>query len=171
MAAFNGLGMNMGNLWRLSNAVMRSISPENMTGKKGKGGMAVEGTDSKSAAGLGQGLKINPFINIKAGETAVLADITGPGAMQYIWMTPAGHFRFSILRRTRCQSRYPPLNAAWMGPKGYCRLRSCASNNQMIRRCAPHDTGATHRTTVRARANSLYAGYQSRKWPAQRSRY
>ena len=33
--------MNMGNLYRLSNAKTRSISPENFTGEKGKGGQAV----------------------------------------------------------------------------------------------------------------------------------
>ena len=38
---FNGLNMNMGNLFRLSDAKTRSISPENFTGEKGKGGMAV----------------------------------------------------------------------------------------------------------------------------------
>ena len=37
---FNGLNMNMGNLYRLSDAKTRSISPENFTGEKGKGGMA-----------------------------------------------------------------------------------------------------------------------------------
>ena len=37
---FNGLEMNMGNLYRLSDAKTRSISPENFTGEKGKGGMA-----------------------------------------------------------------------------------------------------------------------------------
>ena len=37
---FNGLDMNMGNIYRLSNAQTRSISPENFTGEKGKGGMA-----------------------------------------------------------------------------------------------------------------------------------
>ena len=37
---FNGLDMNMGNLYRLSDAKTRSISPENFTGEKGKGGMA-----------------------------------------------------------------------------------------------------------------------------------
>lgn len=37
---FNGLDMNMGNLPRLSNAKTRSISPENFTGEKGKGGIA-----------------------------------------------------------------------------------------------------------------------------------
>ena len=33
---FNGLDMNMGNLYRLSNAKTRSISPENFTGEKVK---------------------------------------------------------------------------------------------------------------------------------------
>ena len=37
---FNGLNMNMGNLFRLSDAKTRSISPENLTGEPGKGGMA-----------------------------------------------------------------------------------------------------------------------------------
>ena len=34
--AFNGLGMGMSNLSRLSKAQTRSISPENFTGEKGK---------------------------------------------------------------------------------------------------------------------------------------
>ena len=33
---FNGLDMNMGNLYRISKAESRSISPENFTGEKGK---------------------------------------------------------------------------------------------------------------------------------------
>jgi len=37
---FNGLDLNMGNLYRLSDAKSRSISPENFTGEKGKAGMA-----------------------------------------------------------------------------------------------------------------------------------
>ncbi|MET0392991.1 MAG: hypothetical protein ABW019_07605, partial [Chitinophagaceae bacterium] len=49
---FNGLDMNMGNLSRLSDAQTRSISPENLTGEKGKGGMAdpVKDKDKKNAA-------------------------------------------------------------------------------------------------------------------------
>ncbi len=43
---FNGLDMNMGNLSRLSDAKTRSISPENYTGAKGKGGMADPKLDS-----------------------------------------------------------------------------------------------------------------------------
>jgi hypothetical protein len=98
MVTFNGLGMNMGNLARLSNAQTRSICPENFTGEKGKGGMATEGTGAKAAAGLGQGWKISPSVEILAGETFLLADIQGPGAIQQIWMTLSGNWRFSILR-------------------------------------------------------------------------
>lgn len=98
MSKFNGLGMNMGNLWRLSDARTRSISPENFTGEKGKGGMATEGTGKECARDLGQGWKISPSIKIKAGETFILADIEGPGAIQHIWMTPTGKWRDSIFR-------------------------------------------------------------------------
>ena len=38
MTAFNGLGMSLGNLSRLSGARTRSISPENPAGRKGEGG-------------------------------------------------------------------------------------------------------------------------------------
>lgn len=95
---FNGLSMNLGNLSRLSNAQTRSISPENFSGEKGKGGMATEGTGASCARDLGQGWKISPSVSIKAGETFEIADIEGPGAIQQIWMTPTGNWRFSILR-------------------------------------------------------------------------
>lgn len=98
MAQFNGLNMNMGNLSRLSKAETRSISPENFTGEKGKGGMATEGTGAGCARDLGQGWKISPSIVIKAGETFTLADIQGEGAIQQIWMTPTGNWRYSIIR-------------------------------------------------------------------------
>lgn len=95
---FNGLGMHMGNLSVLSNAETRSISPENFSGEKGKGGMATEGTGANAARDLGQGWKISPSVAIEAGETLTLADIVGSGAIQQIWMTPTGNWRFSILR-------------------------------------------------------------------------
>ena len=103
---FNGLEMNMGNIYRLSDAKTRSISPENFTGEKGKGGMADPADKSKpnvanasnAARDLGQGWKINPFIRIQSGQTYTLAEMEGPGAIQHIWMTPTGNWRFSILR-------------------------------------------------------------------------
>lgn len=98
MSGFNGLGMHLGNLPRLSSAKTRSISPENFTGEKGKGGMATEGMGASAARDLGRGWKVSPCINIGAGECRRLADIRGAGAIQHIWMTPTGHYRFAILR-------------------------------------------------------------------------
>jgi len=98
--AFNGLDVNLSNLYRLSDAKTRSISPENFTGEKGKGGMATleEGSAARAARDLGQGWKVNPYVRIPAGETFTMAEIEGPGAIQQIWMTPAGKWRYSILR-------------------------------------------------------------------------
>jgi hypothetical protein len=87
MVKFNGIGMNLGNLPLLSNAVTRSISPESLTGEKGKAGMATEGTGAGCARGLGQGWKISPWLKVEAKKTFVLADIKGPGAIQHMWIT------------------------------------------------------------------------------------
>ncbi len=53
---------------------------------------------SHAARDLGQGWKVNPFIRIQPGETYTLAEIDGPGAIQHIWMTPTGNWKFSIIR-------------------------------------------------------------------------
>jgi hypothetical protein len=98
MTNFNGLGMNMGTLARLSRAVTRSISPENFSGDKGKAGMSTDGPAAACARDLGPGWKLSPFVVIQPGITFTLADIAGPGAVQQIWMTPTGNWRFSILR-------------------------------------------------------------------------
>jgi hypothetical protein len=95
---FNGLTTGVGDLSRLSRAKTRSISPENFTGAKGGGGQAINGTGARAARDLGKGWKVSPSVEIKAGETFTLADIAGPGAIQHIWMTPTGHWRFAILR-------------------------------------------------------------------------
>jgi len=97
-SASNGLYMDMGNLPRLSNAQTRSISPENFTGEKGKGGMSTDGLAANAARDLGQGWKVSPYVHIKPHETFVLAEITGSGAIQQIWMTPTGNWRYSIIR-------------------------------------------------------------------------
>jgi hypothetical protein len=87
MDGFNGLGMGLGTLSRLSAAQTRSISAENPTGEPGRGGMATEGTGAIPARELGQGWKVSPSIEIAGGETATLADVEGPGAVQHIWLT------------------------------------------------------------------------------------
>jgi len=95
---FNGLGMGLGNLSRLSKAQTRSISPENFTGEKGKAAMSTDGPAMNAARDLGQGWKVSPYVRVPAGETFVMADVKGEGAIQQIWLTPAGTWRFAILR-------------------------------------------------------------------------
>ncbi len=85
----NGLNLNLGSLSLLSNALTRSISPENFTGEPGQGGSATEGTGARAARELGQGWKVSPSINIAGHQTATLADIDGSGAIQHIWLTVA----------------------------------------------------------------------------------
>src|SRR6516225_4446671 len=87
-----GLGINMGNLYRVSDAKSRSISPENFTGEKGKAGMATEGTGKNAARDLGQTWKVSPSVLIKSKTTFTLGEIKGPGCIQQMWMTPTGNW-------------------------------------------------------------------------------
>ena len=97
---YNGLNADLGSIYRVSDAKTRSISPENFTGEPGRGGMAElgEGTGSHAARELGKGWKVSPSVKIGPGEVFTLAEISGEGAIQHIWMTPTGNWRFSILR-------------------------------------------------------------------------
>lgn len=137
---FNGLDMNMGNLSRLSDAKTRSISPENFTGEKGKGGMAdpVKSKGQRNVANaahesrdLGLGWKVNPFIIINSGETVTIAEMEGPGAIQHIWMTPTGSWQFSIIRIYWDDEKEPSVEAPvgaffGMGFNDYSPLNSLA---------------------------------------------
>lgn len=89
-------GMN--SLPLLSKVETRSISPENPTGERANGAKAIPGPEA-AAARLGKGWKVHPYINMKKGETAVLADIKGPGQITHIWLTTTDKvYRNFILR-------------------------------------------------------------------------
>ena len=79
----------------LTDAESRSISAENPTGERGKGGMAVPDPSvpaneqpfaARAADDLGQGWKVRPFLRVNAGKTETLMDVDGPGIIQHIWM-------------------------------------------------------------------------------------
>jgi len=95
---FNGIDANLGNIFRLSDAKTRSISPENFNGAKGEGGKATTGTGASAARDLGTGWKLSPSVVIKSKTTFTIAEIDGSGSIQHIWMTPTGNWRTSILR-------------------------------------------------------------------------
>ncbi len=99
-ARFDGIQVNIGNLFRTSPAQSRSISAENFTGEKGRGGMATTGIGENAARDLGHGWKVSPFAYVKPSETCTLAEISGEGAIQQIWIAgpDIAKMRFYILR-------------------------------------------------------------------------
>jgi hypothetical protein len=128
---YNGMDASLSNIYRLSDAKSRSISPENFNGEKGKGGMAEKGTGETAARELGKGWKISPSVQIKAHTTFTIAEINGSGSIQHIWMTPTGVWRNSIIRFYWDDEKTPSVEAPvgdffGMGWNQYSPLRSLA---------------------------------------------
>jgi hypothetical protein len=74
------LNGGISNIAILKHGRTRSINSENITGAKGKGGMA--------SSNLGVSRKGSPCIrNIKTGETRTIAEITGPAVITHIFIT------------------------------------------------------------------------------------
>jgi hypothetical protein len=95
---------SLGTLPSLDGSRTRSVSAENPTGEKGRGGMAVPdpseprpAASARAADDLGQGWKVRPFLRVNAAETATLMDVDGPGIIQHIWMVE-GLSRAHVLR-------------------------------------------------------------------------
>jgi Protein of unknown function (DUF2961) len=108
----NSFGLS--SISRLVNAHTRSISAENVTGAKGRGGMA-ELSDvpqpevakigqkwdgpNKCARELGRTWKVRPCITLPGGSISTLMDVAGPGIVQHIWITvDPKHYRDLVLR-------------------------------------------------------------------------
>lgn len=66
---------------------LRSISAENRSCEPGAGGRATQGTGAYPARNLAQGWKVSPCMDLPAGSTIVLADVTGPGVLQHFWIS------------------------------------------------------------------------------------
>lgn len=124
MEGFNGMGMGLHNVSRLSRAETRSISAENFTGEKGKGGMAVEGSNARAARDLGRGWKVSPCITVPANTTVTLAEIEGPGAIQHIWNTVHPDFWRRLVLRIYWDGESDPSIETPLGDffcNGWCR--------------------------------------------------
>jgi hypothetical protein len=79
-------GLCLGNIPLIDSSETRSISAENPTGAVGGGAMQVPDARS-AAANLGKGWKARPCIELEPGSTTTLAEITGPGVIQHLWIT------------------------------------------------------------------------------------
>jgi hypothetical protein len=112
--SFSGIDMGLGNIMKLSHAVTRSITAENVYGEKGKGGMAELsaapqpevakigqswGGANPCARDLGRTWKVRPCIDLPKKSTTTIMDVDGPGVIQHIWMTvDSKSYRDLILR-------------------------------------------------------------------------
>ncbi len=98
------MDINISNLFKKRDAESRSLSAENYSGEKGKGGMATEETTLNKASAtcareLGPGWKLSPCLPIPAGETVTIMDNEGPGVIRHIWVTlDSKWYRNVILR-------------------------------------------------------------------------
>ena len=109
--------VNLSSLSKLSKAQTRSISPENVYGKKGGGGMTKPGELSKDVARIcqvahwekmgfssdfsrgGQGWKVRPCISLPANVVTTIMDVDGPGVIQHMWFTfESTNYRDIIMR-------------------------------------------------------------------------
>lgn len=110
---FDGINTNLDNLFLLSSAQTRSVCAENKTGEKGRGCMAVPGEK-----GLGVGWKVSPCLHILPGETAVTADLEGPGAIKSIWV--GGEASPELILRVYWDGQKRAVGG--MSPAGFFRL-------------------------------------------------
>ncbi len=126
-------GGNLGDICSLKNVQSRSLSAENFMGEKGKGGMALKGSNSEAAHELGLGWKVSPTIVVKSNSMATLANIAGPGCIRSIWMTSNGNWRWSVLRFYWDGEEDPSVEVpmADFFASGWAKWEYCASVNSL----------------------------------------
>lgn len=112
--SFNGTNMSLGNIMKLSNAVTRSITAENVYGEKGRGGMADLTEEAQAsvtkigqkwdgpnacARDLGLKWKVRPCITLAEKSVTTLMDVKTSGIIQHMWFTvDSNRWRDLILR-------------------------------------------------------------------------
>ena len=104
------------------NSESRMVSPENPTGEKGRGAMAIPNPSdpnlsfSKPAMDLGQGWKVRPFIKVAPHSTVTLMDVSGSGIIEHIWITTSQDLnegRAGVLRFYWDNERTPSVETPW----------------------------------------------------------
>ena len=125
-------------LTRQKNITSFSISPENPTGEKGKGAAAVDGIESHSARELGIGWKISPFLRLAGGETALLADVKGQGAIKHFWITDSAKAGRLLILRIYFDSHPTPAVEAPLGDF-FCSADLVELNNLIASKTSADD--------------------------------
>lgn len=94
--------LNLFDLSMQSGIVTRQISAENPTGEKNRGCLAAPGPEipnSMAAARLGKGWKVEPFISLASNKTRTIADIKGPGCINYLFITSETQYFCALVLR------------------------------------------------------------------------
>ena len=135
------MGSDLAALPLLTPAESRMVSPENPTGAKGKGAMAIPNPAdpdlafSNAAADLGQGWKVRPFVKVRPHTTITIMDVAGPGTIKHIWMATSpewkGNGRASVLRFYWDDEQTPSIEAPMtdffaVGHELFARVNSLA---------------------------------------------
>jgi len=107
------MDIGLGNIFKKRNAVSRSLSAENVSGEKGRGGMArLDDTptpiSAASARDLGQGWKVSPCLSIPRGETVEIMNHEGPGIIRHVWMTLSESLYRNIILRVYWDNQEAP---------------------------------------------------------------
>lgn len=102
----------LGSIMKLSDAETRSISAENVYGKKGRGGMADPTKMQADVAALkqpwrkdgasrelGRKWKVRPCLDLPANSTTTIMDVDGPAIIQHIWITMNAKFHRDLILR------------------------------------------------------------------------
>jgi hypothetical protein len=131
----------LGTLPLLTKSESRMVSPENPTGEKGKGAMAIPNPAdpdlafSNAALDLGQGWKVRPFVKVQPHSTITIMDVAGPGIIQHIWMATSqdwkGNGRASVLRFYWDDEQTPSVEVPMtdffaVGHEAFARVNSLA---------------------------------------------
>lgn len=118
--------IDLSNIYLKRKAESYSLSAENPTGEKGKGGRA-DPQGAGPARELGQGWKVRPFLTLKAGETVTLMDHDGPGVIRHMWFTFSEMFYRDIIIRIYWDGQVVP---SVEGPLGdfLCNAWACRQN-------------------------------------------
>lgn len=120
------MAIDLSNIYLRRNAESRSLSAENPTGEKGKGGMA-DPKGEGAARELGRGWKVRPCLTLRAGETATLMDNEGPGVIRHMWFTISEKFYRDVIVRIYWDGRESPSVEAPLGDF-LCNSWACRQN-------------------------------------------
>lgn len=138
--AFNTCAINLGDAVIRPNRQVLTFSPENPTGKPGQGCLSIPKPNT-GAFNLGVGWKDRAHVTVAPGETVVLGESDGSGAIGNIWCT-FGHkevfAKHGIIRGFFDGSKIPSFecpvgaffNAAW-GEYGHISTSHAFVNPQL----------------------------------------